>query len=49
MYFCSSVTVHCKGERSKPDKKPYPLAFDLRNPETNLKIMPKNLNEIVRS
>ncbi len=50
----SSVTVHCKGKRSKkPDRQPYPLPYGLRNPyrklERTLKIMPRNLNGIVRS
>ncbi len=38
-------TVKVKGE--KPDRKPYPLSYGLRNPCRNLKIMPRNLNEIV--
>jgi hypothetical protein len=38
----------------KPDRKPYTLPYDLRNPYLNLKsetlkIMPRNLNEVVRS
>jgi hypothetical protein len=44
--------VREKGE--KPDRKPYPIPYGLRNPYGNLKpensqIMPRNLNEIVRS
>ncbi len=44
--FYSSVTVHFKG--GKPDRKPYPLPYGLRNPYINpsmktLKIMPRNL------
>jgi hypothetical protein len=35
--FYSSVTVHCKGERRKPDRKPYPLLYGSRNPYKNLK------------
>ncbi len=35
--FYSSVTVHCKGERGKPDRKPYPLSYCVRNPCRNLK------------
>jgi hypothetical protein len=30
--FYSSVTVQCKGERRKPNRKPYPLPYGLRNP-----------------
>ncbi len=33
----SSVTVHCKGERRKTDRKPYPLPYGSRNPYRNLK------------
>jgi hypothetical protein len=45
-------TVNDKG--GNPDRKPYTLPYDLRNPYTNLKsetlkIMPRNLNEVVRS
>jgi hypothetical protein len=32
----SSVTVHGKGEGGKPDRKPYPLPYGLRNPYRNL-------------
>ncbi len=35
--FYSSVTVHCKWERRKTDRKPNPLTNDLRNPHRNLK------------
>ncbi len=35
--FYSSVIVHYKGEGGKPDRKPYPLPYDLRNPDRNLK------------
>jgi hypothetical protein len=47
-------TVHCKEERRKTCRKPYPLPYGVRNPYRNLKlrtpkIMPRNLNEIVRS
>ncbi len=35
--FFSSVTVHCKGERRKPDRKPYPFPYGLKNPYRNLK------------
>jgi hypothetical protein len=43
-----------KEKEGKPDRKPYPLSYDLRKPYRNLslrtlKIMPRNLNEIVRS
>jgi hypothetical protein len=46
-----------KEKGGKPDRKPYPLPYGLRNPYRNLRsdnsrdyeIMPKNLNEIVRS
>ncbi len=38
-YFCSKVTVHCKGEEKggKPDRKPYHLPNSLRNQYRNLK------------
>jgi len=42
----------CKGERRKPDRKPYHLPYGLRIPYRNLKSkksMPGNLNLIVRS
>jgi hypothetical protein len=35
MYFYSSATGHRKGE--KPDRKPIPLPYSLRNPYINLK------------
>jgi hypothetical protein len=35
--FYSSVTVHCKGKRGKPDRKTNPLSFGLRNLYRNLK------------
>jgi hypothetical protein len=35
--FYHSATVHCKGERGKPDRKPYLLPFGLRNSYRNLK------------
>ncbi len=39
--FYSSIIVHCKGERRKPDRKPdrkpYPLPYGSRNPYRNLK------------
>jgi hypothetical protein len=35
--FYSPVIVHCKGERRKPDGKPYPLPYGLGNPYRNLK------------
>jgi hypothetical protein len=44
-----------KKNGEKPDRKPYPLTCGLRNPyrnlksEKTLKIMPRNLNDIVRS
>ncbi len=43
-----------KEEGGKPDRKPYPLPYGLRNPYRNLKselfkTVPRNLNEIVRS
>ncbi len=47
-------TIHCKGERRKTWWEPFPLSYDLRNPyrnlksEKTLKIMPGNLNKIVR-
>jgi hypothetical protein len=31
--FLEFVTVHCKG--GKPDRKPYPLPYGLRNPYRN--------------
>jgi hypothetical protein len=34
--FYSSVTAHCKGEGGKPNRKPYPLPYGLRNPDKNL-------------
>jgi hypothetical protein len=45
-------TVKEKG--GKPDRKPYPLPCGFRNPNRNLtlrtlKVMPRILNEIVRS
>ncbi len=36
-YFYSSVTVHCKEERRKPDRKPYSLPYGLRSPYRNHK------------
>jgi hypothetical protein len=38
-------TVKEKG--GKPDRKPFPLPYGVRDPHRNLKNMPKNLNEIV--
>jgi hypothetical protein len=42
-----------KEKGGKSDRKPYLLSYGLRNPCRNLKrtlkIMPRNLNEIVRS
>jgi hypothetical protein len=43
-----------KEEGGNPDRKPNPLPYDLRNPTEasslrNLKIMPRNLNEILCS
>jgi hypothetical protein len=38
-----------KEKGGKPDRKPCTLPYGLRNPYRNLKIMPGNLNEIVRS
>jgi hypothetical protein len=49
------LTVSLKEKGGKPDRKPYPpLPYGLRNPYRNLKsvilkIMPRNLNEIVSS
>jgi hypothetical protein len=37
MQFPKLITVHGKGERRKPDRKPYPLSNGLRNPYRNLK------------
>ncbi len=34
--FYNSAAVHCKGQRRKPDRKPHPLPFGLRNPYRNL-------------
>ncbi len=52
-YSYSSVIVHytVKEKRGKPDRKPYPIPYGLKNPYSNLKsdIMPRNLNEIVHS
>ncbi len=55
--FYSSVTVlyTVKEKGGNPDRKPYLLPYDLRNLYRNLKsmrtlkVMPRNLNEIVRS
>ncbi len=51
--FYSLATVHCKGERRKPDRKPDRKPYPLPNTETpslrTLKIMPRNLNKIVCS
>jgi hypothetical protein len=49
-----SLTVFEKEKEGKPDRKPYPLSYDLRiNTETSslrtFKIMPRSLNVIVRS
>ncbi len=46
---CTCITVHCKGERRKTLQKPHTLPYDLRNPYRNLKTMPRNLKEILRS
>jgi len=35
--FYSSVTVTAKEKGGKPDRKPYPLPYGLRNPYRNLK------------
>jgi hypothetical protein len=48
------LTVFVKEKGGKPGRKPYPLPYSLKiNTETsNLrthKVMPRNLNEIVRS
>jgi hypothetical protein len=32
MYFYSNFTVLCIGARGKPDRKPYPFHYVLRNP-----------------
>ncbi len=38
LQFPQFVTVHCKGERRKPDSKPYPLPYSsIRNPYRNPK------------
>ncbi len=43
------LTVSEKEKGGKPDIKPYPLPYGLRNPyKITLKIIPKNLNVIVR-
>jgi hypothetical protein len=53
-YFYCKVPVHVKEKGGKPDRKPYPLLYYvLRNPYKTsrlktLKIMPRNLNKIVR-
>jgi hypothetical protein len=54
--FYSSVHVHCKGERRKPERKPYPRPYSLgqeihtkTSSLRTIKIMPRNLNEIVHS
>jgi hypothetical protein len=53
--FYSSLLYTVKETEGKPDRKPYPLLYGLRNPyrnlksEKTLKIMPRNLNEIVCS
>jgi hypothetical protein len=50
-----TLTVSVKEKGRKPDRKPYPLPSGIRNPYRNLKyqksqkIMPRNLNVIVRS
>ena len=47
----SHIYSFVKEKEGKPDRKPYPLLYGLRNPYKNLEpeIMPRNLNEIVRS
>jgi hypothetical protein len=54
--FYSSVTVQYieKDKGGKPDRKPFPHPYGLRNPSRNLKSenspdMPRNLNEVVLS
>jgi hypothetical protein len=54
LQFLQFDTVHCKEKGRKPDRRPYPLPYGLRNPYRNLKsensqVMPRNLNEIDRS
>ncbi len=44
------LTVFVEEKGGKPDRKPYrPLPYGLRNLYITLKIMPRNLNVIVRS
>ncbi len=50
-YVFSSVTVHCKGERRKTDRKPYPIPYGLKN-HTEASENPQHVqtpNDIVRS
>jgi hypothetical protein len=35
------LTVFLKEKGGRPDRKPYPLPYGLRNPYRNLKIMPR--------
>jgi hypothetical protein len=46
-FWALMYTVIEKG--GKPDRKSHPLPYDLRNPYRNLKIMPRNIKEIIRS
>jgi hypothetical protein len=48
-------SVHCKRKKRKPDRKPYSLPYGLKKIHTEtlslrtLKIMPRNLNEVVNT
>jgi hypothetical protein len=37
LQFLQFSYLHCNGQRRKPDRKPYPLPYGLRNPYRNLK------------
>jgi hypothetical protein len=41
-YSFYSAVHYCSGERRKPDRKPQPLPYGLRNPYINFRIMPRN-------
>jgi hypothetical protein len=53
--FYSALLFTIKEKGGEPDRKPHPFLYGLRNPyrnlksENSLKIMPRNLKEIVRS
>ena len=52
-YYTVNLLYTVKGRGGKSDRKPYPLSYGLRNPYRTsslraLKIMPRNLKEIIR-